>query len=149
MPEALIVRTSAFFGPWDHWNLLTRALDALRAGRDWTVPAAIVSPTYVPDLANAVLDLLIDGERGTWHIANGGALSWLEFVERGAAIAGVHTARLREDQGHRPYTVLGTERGPLLPPIDDALTRYIAETGQLGRALPTDLDRMTQTAAGA
>ena len=89
----------------------------------------MVSPTYVPDLANAALDLLIDRERGVWHLANGGAVSWLEFVRRGAALAGVDTTRLREEEEPvaRPYRVLGSQRGMLLPPLDDALPRYIAE----------------------
>jgi dTDP-4-dehydrorhamnose reductase len=148
LPEALIVRASAFFGPWDRSNILTRALAALRAGRDWIVPATIVSPTYVPDLANAALDLLIDGERGVWHLANGHAV-WLEFVRRGAALAGVDTTRLHEEQVARPYSVLGTERGALLPPLDDALARYIAEPAvQPARARPTDSDA-TRTTAGA
>jgi hypothetical protein len=118
LPEALIVRTAAFFGPWDRSNILTRALAALRAGRDWTVPGAIISPTYVPDLANTALDLLIDGERGVWHLANGGAVSWLEFVHRGAALMGVDTTKLREEQEQagRLYRVLGNQRGTLLPP---------------------------------
>ena len=30
----------------------------------------MVSPTYVPDLVHASLDLLIDGEHGLWHLAN-------------------------------------------------------------------------------
>ena len=151
MPEALIVRTSAFFGPGDRSNILTGALAALRAGRDWTVPAAIVSPTYVPDLANVALDLLIDGERGVWHLTNGDAVSWLEFVRRGAALAGVNTARLREEQEQvaPPYMVLGSQRGTLLPPLDDALARYIAEAAvQLACARPTD-SGTTRTAAGA
>lgn len=148
LPEALIVRTSAFFGPWDRWNILTRALVALRAGRDWTVPAAIVSPTYVPDLVNAALDLLIDGERGLWHLANVGALSWLEFVRRGAALADVDTTRLHEEETGVAYTVLGSERGSLLPSLEDALARYVAETADRPRSAgPTDAD--TQAAAGA
>jgi dTDP-4-dehydrorhamnose reductase len=31
-PRALVVRTSAFFGPWDEANFLTRALRTLRTG---------------------------------------------------------------------------------------------------------------------
>jgi dTDP-4-dehydrorhamnose reductase len=151
LPEALIARTAAFFGPWDHSNILTLALAALRAGQDWTVPGGIVSPTYVPDLANAALDLLIDGERGVWHLANGGAVSWLEFVRRGAALMGVDTTKLREEheQIAPPYRVLGSQRGTLLPPLDDALARYIAEaTVQLARAEPTD-SGTPRIAAGA
>lgn len=151
LPEALIVRTAAFFGPWDGWNILTRALAALRAGRDWTIPRAIVSPTYVPDLANAALDLLIDGERGVWHLANGGAVSWLDFVGQGAALMGVDTTNLREEQDHmdRLYTALGSQRGMLLPPLEEALARYIADTAvQLAGAHPTD-SSTARIAAGA
>jgi dTDP-4-dehydrorhamnose reductase len=151
LPEALIVRTAAFFGPWDRSNIPTRALAALRAGQDWTVPGGILSPTYVPDLANAALDLLIDGERGVWHLTNGGAVSWLEFVRRVASLMGVDTTKLREDQEQvaRPYRALGSHRGMLLPLLDDALARYIADAAiQLARTQPTD-SSTPRIAAGA
>jgi dTDP-4-dehydrorhamnose reductase len=142
MPSALVIRTSAFFGPWDRYNLLTRALDALRAGKEWIVPAAVVSPTYVPDLVNAALDLLIDGERGLWHLANVGEASWLELVRRAAALASVGTESLREAPGgssDRNYTALGSERGLLLPPLDDALARYVRHLNdQPARARSTE-----------
>jgi dTDP-4-dehydrorhamnose reductase len=125
LPSALVIRTSAFFGPWDAYNLLTRALEALERGEEYTVPAAIVSPTYVPDLVNAALDLLIDGESGVWHLANVGAVSWRELVTRGAALVGLNPARLREaPAAPARSTALGSERGALLPSLDDALARY-------------------------
>jgi len=126
LASALVIRTSAFFGPWDTFNLLTRGLEALQRGEAYTVPAAVVSPTYVPDLVNAILDLLIDGERGVWHLANVGAVSWRELLTRGAALAGVNPAKLREAPGPTGprSTALGSERGLLLPPLDDALARY-------------------------
>ena len=62
LPEALVVRTSAFFGPWDEHNLVTRGLNALAAGESFPVASdATVSPTFVPDLVHTSLDLLIDG----------------------------------------------------------------------------------------
>ena len=65
LPSALVVRTSAFFGPWDEHNFVTIALRELAAGRPFVAAEdAVISPTYVPDLVNASLDLLIDGERG-------------------------------------------------------------------------------------
>jgi dTDP-4-dehydrorhamnose reductase len=132
LPSALIVRTSAFFGPWDRSNLLTMALEALRAGREYAVPAAVVSPTYVPDLVDAVLDLLIDGEQGIWHLTNAGEASWLALVRRGAELLGVSTERLREappgDGTGRGYTALRSERGHLLPSLEDALERYARHT---------------------
>ena len=142
LPSALVIRTSAFFGPWDRHNWLTRALEQLRAGREWVVPAAVVSPTYVPDVANAGLDLLIDGEQGIWHLANVGEVSWLELVKRGAVLAGVSTERLREAQvgaSAPAYTALGSERGLLLPTLDDALARYaVSLIGRPGCARLSD-----------
>ena len=131
--DALVVRTSAFFGPWDAANFVTRALAALVRGEH--VPAAddlIVSPTYVPDLVNAVLDLLVDGESGVWHLANDGAVSWAELARALAARHSVDPAlvdaRPAAALGYaapRPaYSVLGSRRAILLPPLDDALARY-------------------------
>jgi dTDP-4-dehydrorhamnose reductase len=135
-PEALVIRTSAFFGPWDEYNFLTIALRALAAGERF--PAAhdaIVSPTYVPDLAHACLDLLIDEESGVWHLINEGAVDWAEFARR-AARAGGFDADLIDGRplkafdypAARPlFSAMSSERGRLLPSLDDALRRYVSE----------------------
>ena len=50
-PAALVIRTSAFFGPWDEHNFLAQALRALARGEPFTAADDVrVSPTYVPDL---------------------------------------------------------------------------------------------------
>lgn len=135
-PSALVVRTAAFFSPWDTNNFVTRAIEALAQGRRFVAASdVIVSPTYVPDLANAALDLLIDGECGLWHLANRDAVSWAELAERSARLAGVDAGGLVRCAHHtlglaapRPaYSVLGSQRGSLLPPLDHALARYVAE----------------------
>src|SRR5829696_4427323 len=74
--RALVVRTSAFFGPWDRHNFAYAALATLAAGRSFAASRDIVSPTYVPDLAHMTLDLLIDEEAGVWHLASPGEISW-------------------------------------------------------------------------
>jgi dTDP-4-dehydrorhamnose reductase len=38
----------------------------------------VVSQAYLSDLVHAALDLIIDGESGIWHLANGGAMRWFE-----------------------------------------------------------------------
>jgi dTDP-4-dehydrorhamnose reductase len=133
--EALVVRTSAFFGPWDPHNFVTRALAYLEAARPFAaIDDLTVSPTYVPDLVNACLDLLLDRERGLWHLANSGSTTWAELAELAAAASAISAARLRRvgwrDAGlaaHRPrYSVLGSERGLLLPALDDAVARFAA-----------------------
>lgn len=134
-PAALVVRTSAFFGPWDEYNFVTCALRAMAAGD--SVAAAddlVVSPTYVPDLAHATLDLLIDGESGVWHLANVGAVTWAELARRAAAVAGLDPALVDElpaaTLGHaarRPrQSALASERAAIMPALDDALARYAA-----------------------
>jgi dTDP-4-dehydrorhamnose reductase len=133
-PGALVVRTSAFFGPWDKYNFVTLALQALERGEPFRAARDMaVSPTYVPDLVHACLDLAIDGESGVWHLANVGTLTWAELAEQAAARAGVDASRLEaisvDDCGFtaaRPrYTGLHSERGILLPSLDHALGRYL------------------------
>jgi dTDP-4-dehydrorhamnose reductase len=133
LPSALVIRTSAFFGPWDEHNFVTLALSAMAEGlRFIAADDAYVSPTYVPDLVHASLDLLIDGEVGVWHLANAGQVTWAELartIARMHRIAGsLVDARPTESLGlaaPRPlYSVLGSERGQLLPSLEDALNRY-------------------------
>jgi dTDP-4-dehydrorhamnose reductase len=136
LPSALVVRTSAFFGPWDEYNFITLALAALGEGREFVAADdLIVSPTYVPDLVNASLDLLIDGERGIWHLANEGGLSWAELARLAARRAGLDAnliearpaASLKFVAPRPPYGVLASERGQMLPSLEDALGRYLNE----------------------
>ena len=142
-PSALMVRTSAFFGPWDHHNFITTALAAIGSGRSFRAASdTTVSPTYVPDLVAASLDLLIDGASGLWHLANDGALTWADFAERAARQAGLNPDRIErcslESLGlpaARPrYSVLGSINGRLLPHLDDSLARYVDARQRLGTA---------------
>ena len=130
--RALVVRTSAFFGPWDEWNFAQLALRELAAGRSFAASHDMVSPTYVPDLVNASLDLLIDGESGIWHLTNVGAISWLEFARALGTAASVNTCTLRVETrattAARPaYSALGSVRGELLPPLENAIGRFVSE----------------------
>jgi len=128
-PEALVVRTSAFFGPWDSYNFAYAALRELAAGRRFEASDELhVSPTYVPDLAHATFDLLIDRVSGIWHLANQGMTSWFEFAERIARQAGVDTAGLvRAPGAGGGITALTSERGLILPNVNSAIERYVIE----------------------
>ena len=133
-PEALVVRTSAFFGPWDMHNFVTLVLKALLEKRMFIVSRDItVTPTYVPDLVNASLDLLIDREAGIWHLTNAEPITWAGLALRAAEKAGIDADmldfRTGEELGYiarRPvYSAMSSERGILLPALDNALDRYI------------------------
>lgn len=136
LPEALIVRAGAFFSPWDEHNFVTAALSRLATGASLVAADdTIISPTYVPDLIHACLDLLIDDEHGIWHLANHGALSWATLAQRAAALAGLDAAQVIARPtsalgllASRPrYSVLGSERGMILSQLDHALERYICD----------------------
>ena len=131
--RALMVRTAAFFSPFDPHNFAAEVVRTLAQGRELgAAEDTIVSPTYLPDLVEAVLDLFIDGETGLRHLANDGAVSWAEFARRIAMATELDPDLVRAVPAHtvghaalRPaYSVLGTERGLLMPSLDQAIARY-------------------------
>jgi len=71
------------------YNFAPGTLSQLAHGQSVLASTATVSPTYVPDLAHAVLDLLVDGEQGLWHLSNQGQVSWHEFAVELAREAGL------------------------------------------------------------
>jgi dTDP-4-dehydrorhamnose reductase len=134
LPSALVVRTGALFGLWDD-DFVASTLRALDAATPFGAPCdQICSPTFAPDLVHASLDLLIDGERGVWHLANSGAVSWAELACRVAELAGLDPGLVEPCPATalglvapRPtYSVLGSERGTLLSSLEDALARHLA-----------------------
>jgi dTDP-4-dehydrorhamnose reductase len=72
LPDALIIRTSAFIDGADERTFTGRVLSAAARGERIRTTNEVISPTYVPALADVLLDLVIDGERGVWHLANEG-----------------------------------------------------------------------------
>jgi dTDP-4-dehydrorhamnose reductase len=128
--QALIVRTSAFFGPWDRYNFAWHVLTALARGdRVDASDRAIVSPTFVPDLCHATLDLLIDGETGIRHLANQGSLSWHAFARRIAEGAGFDPDMIDSVDGPAANTALASEHGTMLRPLDASVGAYLREIG--------------------
>jgi dTDP-4-dehydrorhamnose reductase len=126
--DMLVVRTGAPFGPWDRDDVVARGLALLRQGRQWRAAAEeVVTPTYLPDLVQACLDLLIDGETGAWQLTNGERLSWAAFAARAASHAGLDGSLVvavparQLERTSRPLD--GPGRG-LLPTLDDALARW-------------------------
>jgi len=135
LPDAaLIVRTSAVWGPWHADSFLARGLRALAAGLPvYEAGDYLVTPVYLPDLVHAGLDLLLDGERGVWHLAHPGpVLSRADLVRRTARLAGLDPAgvedwplaRLHLRAPRPAHAVLGSERGVLLPALDGALAHF-------------------------
>jgi dTDP-4-dehydrorhamnose reductase len=129
-PEALIIRTSAFFSPWDRYNFVSAVLSSLKNGAQFKAAADVfISPTYVPDLVKASLDLLIDDECGIWHLSNEGILTWhdfaMEIADRSNANKKLITAVAMEQlelKAKRPmYSALKSAKGMSLPTLESAL----------------------------
>lgn len=138
-PSSLVIRTSAFFGLWDEHNFVIHALRTLAANREFiAADDARISPTYVPDLVQASLDLLIDDEQGIWHLTNtDGEVTWAEFARRAARhanldpqlVRGQATAELNLAAPRPLYSVLGSERATnIMPSLEHALARFARET---------------------
>jgi dTDP-4-dehydrorhamnose reductase len=150
-PDALVVRTSSFFGPWDDYNFVTLALAALERGEPFTAVSDItVTPTYVPDLVHTCLDLAIDRECGIWHLTNGQPVTWAELAVMAAERAGQDASRIVAQPGAacnfaapRPgYSALHSERAMLLPTLDNALDRYL----ELRNDADPELEELLMTA---
>lgn len=135
-PNALVIRTSSFFGPWDEYNFVSNVISTLSANKIFTAADDVfISPTYVPDLVNASLDIFIDGEKGIWHLTNKGKISWVDLARKVSDKAGLDTdlvegQPLQELNWRAPrptYSVLKSEKGIFLPSLDNALKRYFEE----------------------
>jgi dTDP-4-dehydrorhamnose reductase len=127
-PAALVVRTSAVFGLPGGSDEAGRLLADLAAG--WSRCFArpdIVSPTYLPDLVHAALDLLVGGETGIRHLVNAGETTWTGFAERLGRVAGLPrpppAPRVREAGRN---TALASRNPRTMPSFDDAVVRYVS-----------------------
>lgn len=131
-PESLIIRTSAFFGPWDEHNFVHAVIKTLANGHVFCAGTDVIAPTYVPHLVNTTLDLLFDKECGIWHLCNGDAVSWYDLAKIVAERAGLDASLIREHQpalaAARPrYSALGSEKGQLMPGLQQALSNYFSQ----------------------
>jgi dTDP-4-dehydrorhamnose reductase len=124
-PGALIARTGLVFGQGDERDMALQLLLDPPEGWSWSFrKAALIAPTYLPDLVHAALDLVIDGETGLWHLANTGGTTWPDFVRRLAAAAGQPRTEPCCGIGSGPPILLASGRGTVMPTLDSAIGRY-------------------------
>ena len=91
------------------------------------VPATVGDPESCPELT--------DDEKGIWHLANQGSITWSDFAYETAERFGLNNAFINavplQDLNYparRPYySVLGTEKGHLLPTLENAMQRFFDE----------------------
>lgn len=105
----------------------------------------IGTPTYTPDLAKLLAELIRTDEYGVYHATNeGGFISWYDFTREIYRQAGLHTAVIPVttaeyglSKAKRPFNSrlskdALSERGfERLPDWKDALHRYLIEIGEI------------------
>lgn len=87
----LVIRTTVVYG-WERQgkNFVARLLRTLGEGRTLAAPVdQIGSPTYVSNLAAAVLELCERGAVGTWHLAGPDLMSRYDFARLAAETFGL------------------------------------------------------------
>lgn len=136
-PGSLIIRSSVFFNPWHRNDPLSKILySGMNSNRQFNLPSDIImSPAYVPDIVNTVLDLLIDGESGIWHLSNQQEITYSEFARLALEIAGLNKNIISavpfcslDYTALRPsYSVLESSAGITLPLLSSALTHFVSE----------------------
>jgi dTDP-4-dehydrorhamnose reductase len=143
-PEALVIRPGKVFAPLAENDFLRSSLGTLARGERIAVANDIrLSATYLPDLVHAALDLLVDGEKGVWHLSNPGTVTPAELVRMAAEIAQLDTGlidsvpwwRVNRPALRARNRALRSERAELLPPLEDALRRYWHEAPAIREAI--------------
>ncbi len=108
----------------------------------------IGTPTYTPDLARLLLDMIASEKYGTYHATNeGGYISWYDFAcaifraaGYGTAVQPVTTAEYGLSRAARPKnsrldkSSLAAAGFVPLPPWQDALHRYLKEFAEWDRS---------------
>lgn len=131
--RTLVVRTASFFSPYDQHNFAYDLAQTLRAGKIFrAVSDCVTSPTYVPDLVRATLDLVIDDETGMWHLVSDGSTSWSQFAVDLADALDLPSKYIQfvplEDMGwaaKRPrYAPLTSERGLIMPTLATSIQQF-------------------------
>jgi dTDP-4-dehydrorhamnose reductase len=93
-PRACVVRTAGLYNLLGSrgkgGNFVETMLRVAAQGKPLRVVAdQWLTPTFTPDLARAMVDLLLRGATGVYHATSAGACSWFEFARKIFELAGV------------------------------------------------------------
>jgi dTDP-4-dehydrorhamnose reductase len=135
VPDALVVRSGPVLDPTSADDALAAALELLELGEPLKLPTEErISPAYAPHLLDTSLDLLVDGERGVWHLAPRSSCSPFDLARAAAEQAGIRThalsagnvRRIGLARGARSSRVLCSTRGAPLPELHLGVAEYAA-----------------------
>jgi dTDP-4-dehydrorhamnose reductase len=141
LDRALIVRAGALFGPDEARSEVARTLATIAAGG--TVDATDdrwLSPAYLPHVADATLDLAVDGAEGVVHVANAGVVSLLGWLRAACEAHGLTPASVRPcalPSGPAPrQDGLRSARWAGVPPLERALEAHASTRRRAALAGP-------------
>jgi dTDP-4-dehydrorhamnose reductase len=86
--DTLVVRTSWLLSG-THQNFVTTILERVGRGGATVVSDQFGTPTFVEDLAPAIVTALAEGVSGILHLANEGGTSWYELAREAVEMAGM------------------------------------------------------------
>ena len=165
-PRTYVVRTAWLYGPASERNFVRKIIAAadrlgteakpaaaLKGGPQGTGALRVVadevgSPTYAPDLAEAVAALIERRAYGVYHLVNGGGASRYEFAQAILRLAGrahvpVEPIALSEwprdstpPAQTRLHNAYAAALGIVLRPWREALAEYLVATATLRAAAP-------------
>lgn len=99
----LVVRSCQVFGDDPRRvNYVMRTVDGLRRGEALEAAGDLFgTPTFAPDLARILVDLVLDRAAGIWHVAGDTFLSRYELAKRAAVAFGCTGGTIAEVETHR------------------------------------------------
>ena len=140
----LLIRTAWLFGRHGKNFVKTILSKATELKTLEVVDDQVGSPTYSRDLAGAVELLIAGGHRGVFHVTSSGLCSWYEFARAIMEYAGrddvivrpIDSGKLSRPAARPAWSVLSGAKyaaatGRPMPPWQQALRDYLAETGDL------------------
>ncbi len=128
---SISIEIGAGFGPWDTDGPVVNLIRALRAGATVGLDSRTpVKASYIPDVVNNALDLLIDGESGRWRLINRGEMTWFDFGHLIARSAGLDPKLITKVSTEPSGGLHPNEVATVMPTLVDALSRFIRDFDQ-------------------
>jgi dTDP-4-dehydrorhamnose reductase len=131
-----VVRTAWTFAPWGRNFVRSILRGAREKGRLRVVTDQVGSPTYAPDLAAALWQLIATDQRGVFHLTNSGIVSRYDFAREIVAAAGmgnvpvepIESEELNQPAPRPAFSALANTKLPALRHYREALADCIART---------------------
>lgn len=134
LPSVIMIRPGIYFDVQSKRGFLNRMVRSVSRDAEWNVDSGTISISYVPEIVNTALDLLIDQAYGIWHLAGAGSVTWMELSKtflKDYVVESDHSIwrllRRNPNETVTTYRALTSEKGIRLPPWQAAVGRYAAD----------------------